>query len=197
MTDDIKNNLQDTFGDQTADRVLQDYSANPDIGTKLIDALRARLSPSSTARRLIQMADEQRVMIKFLKGREESIYVPESKCVFVCLTPRSTPSARLALLYAGALREVEQNLLGFARPGNDVDDDTWTTWHAIKNVDIIKNLCIIVDEIVKKDQSDTDFLDSLAGLGHNDIYKALINKSSDDDLLRLYAKQQQLTTKEG
>lgn len=197
MTDDLKNNLQDTFGDQTADRVIQDYAANPDSSTKLIDALRAKLRTSPTARRLMQMADEQRVMIKFLKGREESIYVPESKWIFVCLTPHSAPSARLALLYAGALREVEQNLLGFGRPGNDVDDDTWTTQHAIKNVDIIKNLCIIVDEIVKKDQLDTEFLDSLGQLGHNDIYKALMNQSSDEDLLRLYAKQQQLTTKKG
>lgn len=197
MSDEGNKTLQDTFGDKTADKVAQNYAADSDLSKTLLADLRALLQPSATARRLLQMGDEQGVPIKFLRGREEAVYVPENKWIFMSITPRTRANARLALLYAGALREAEQNLLGFSRPGTEVDDDTWVTQNAVKNLDIIRNMCIIVREIVEQNQSDSDFLDSLRVLGHDEIYKGLINKSSDADLLKLYAKKEQLETKEG
>lgn len=197
MTDEPKQTLQDTFGDKTAGKVAQNYQADAELGSTLIRDLRELLQTSPSARRLLQMADEQGINVKFMRGREETVYVPENKWVFMSVTPRTKASSRLALLYAGALREVEQNLLGFGRPGVEAGDDDWVTQNAVKNLDIIRNICIIVREISEQNQADSDFLDSLTRLGHDDIYKALMNKSSDEDLLRLYAKKEQLETKEG
>lgn len=197
MSDEGPKTLQDRFEIGAADKVAQNYAADSDLSKTLIVDLRAKLAGSALARRLIDMADAQGVGVRFLKGREESAYVPENKWVFMSITPRTRASARLALLYAGALREAEQNILGYGRPGADADNDSWVTQNAIKNLDIIRNMCIIVREISEKNQGDSEFLDSLTALGHIDIYKALINKSSDRDLLKLYAEKEQLETKEG
>ena len=190
--------LHGAFGAKTADRVEQDYAADSELGRTLLRDLRQMLQPSAAARRLIEMGDQHGVAVRFLKGREEAVYVPENKWIFMSITTRTRPTARLALQYAGALREAEQNMMGFKRPDMDEpSDDEWLTQHVVKNVDIIKAMCQITQEISQQNQSDADFLDSLTALGHNEIYKAFVNQSSDDVLLRLYAKKEQLKIGEG
>lgn len=195
MTND--KNLQDRFGANTSATVAQDYAADADLSRTLLAELRRMLNASPTARRLMQVGDEQGVAVKFMRGREETVYVPEQKWIFVSITPRTKASARLALQYAGALREAEQNILGYTRPGAGADDDTWVTENAVKNLDIIRNMCIIVKELGQQNQQDSTFLDSLIELGHDEINKALMKGVSEEDLLRLYAKQEQLDIKEG
>lgn len=191
----IKNpDLQNSFDARADGRVQIDYTADP---SALVADLRARLQGSALARRLIAMSDAQGVGVRGLKGPRESVYVPEHKWVFITVTPHTRANAKLALLYAGALREAEQNILGFARPGAAVDDDTWVTTNLVKNLDIIKNMCQIVQEISVLNQEDSEFLDSLTKLGHDQIYKAFVNQSSDEDLIRLLAKQEQLEIREG
>lgn len=197
MTDSPDTPLHNTFGAKTADRVEQNYAGDPQAGRELIAALRQVLAPSATAQRLFAMADQYGVTTRFLNGRYESVYVPEGKWIFVAVTPRTGPTTQMALMYAGALREAEQNLLGFGRPGTDVTDDEWVTHNIVKNVDIIKNICKIVDEIIKLNQSDIGFLDSLAALGHDELYKAFVNGASDAELQELYAKKAQVNIKEG
>lgn len=194
MTDDDKT-LQDSFIPGSADKTPQDYQAAPDEATALITSLRRLLAGSATATRLIQMADSNGVRVRVLRGRDESVYVPEARWVFMAITPKTVATPRLALQYAGALREVEQNILGFTRPGVEADDDSWVTQNAVKNVDVIRHMCQIAQEISQQNQGDTVFLDSLTDLGHYELYKAFVNKSSDEDLLRLYAKLANIKTK--
>ncbi len=196
MPDDPQN-LQNQFGAKTTAAQVQDYAADADLTRTLLADLRARLQPSATARRLMAMGDAQGVTVKFIRGREEAVYVPENKWIFMSISPRTKATTGLALQYAGALREAEQNILGYRRPGTEVDDDSWMTQNAVKNVDIIRNMCIIVKEVTEQNQLDSDFLDSLVALGHSDIYEALTNRASDEELLRLYAKKEQIEVKEG
>ncbi len=197
MTHDDKKDLQGTFGAKMNAAVHQDYMADADLSRTLIVDLRTMMMPSPTAQRLIDMSDAQGITVRFMRGREETAYVPEFKTVFMTITPRTRASARLALLYAGALREAEQNILGFKRPGNEADDDSWVTQNAVKNVDVIKYMCAIAREIYELNQNTTDFLDSIAAFGHNDIYKALTDKASDEDLLRIYAQKEHIDVREG
>jgi hypothetical protein len=196
MNDENKT-LQNKFGVNTTGTTQQDYAADADLSRTLLAELRIMLQPSATARRLMAMADQHGVTVKFLRGREEAVYVPENKWVFISLSPRTKASPTLALMYAGALREAEQNALGHVRPGQDVEPDAWMTRNVVKNVDIIRNMCIIVKEITEASQEDTRFLDSLRLLGHDDIYQALRNRATDEELLRLYAKKEQINVNEG
>lgn len=192
---DKDNALQGTFGAKTAAQVTPDYAADV---AGLVRDLRARLARSPLATRLFQMADGQGVAVRGIRGMKESAYVPENKWVFITITPHTRPTATLALRYAGALREAEQNILGFGRPGPEVrDDDDWVTQNLVKNLDIIKNICIIVRELSPESENNTEFLDSLTELGHDKIYKAFINHSDDETLIRLLAEQEKLTIKEG
>lgn len=189
--------LQDRFGAGTAATLPQDYTADLTTARVMLADLRKLLNGSATARRLMDVGDEQGVVVKFMRGLKETVYVPENKTIFITITPRSKATPTLALQYAGALREVEQNILGYARPGAEADDDTWVTQNAVKNLDIIRNTCIIGKELDEQNQGDGVFLDSLAILGHIEINKALINGASEDELLRLYAQQEQIEIKEG
>lgn len=197
MTTDDKKDLHGTFGSKTNPTVHQDYTADAELSRTLIADLRGLMITSVTAKRLIDMADAQGITTRFMRGREETAYVPEFKTVFMTITPRTRATARLALLYAGALREAEQNILGFKRPGTEADDDSWVTQNAVKNVDVIKYMCAIAREISELNQGNTDFLDSIAVFGHNDIYKALTDKASDEDLLRIYAQKEHINVREG
>lgn len=189
--------LHGTFGAKMKAPVHQDYAVEADTARGLMADLRAALMPSQTARRLIDMADEQGVVTQFIRGREETAYVPEFKTVFITITPQTRATPRLALMYAGALREAEQNILGLKRLGPEADDDTWMTQHAVKNVDVIKYVCWIVRDIMELNPESTEFLDTLTTFGHNEIYKALTDGASDEDLLRLYAHQGSINIKEG
>ena len=197
MTSDDKRDLQGTFGAKTNAAVHQDYAADAALSRTLIADLRAMMIKSVTAKRLFEMSDAQGITVRFMRGREETAYVPEFKTVFMTITPHTRATARLALQYAGALREAEQNILGFRRPGLEADDDSWVTQNAVKNVDVIKYMCAIAREIYELNHDNTDFLDSIAAFGHNDIYKALIEKKSDEDLLRLYAQKEHIDVREG
>jgi hypothetical protein len=196
MTHDPKDNtLQDSFGAKTNAPMTPDYAVDV---APLVRDLRALINRSPLATRLFQMADAQGVAVRGIRGVKESVYVPENKWVFITITPHTRATAILALRYAGALREAEQNILGFTRPGPEVkDDDDWVTQNLVKNLDTIKNICIIVRELGAGSESNTEFLDSLTELGHDKIYKAFINHSDDETLIRLLAEQEQLTIKEG
>jgi hypothetical protein len=193
MTDQT---LQNRFGAKTAVSPAPMYTADPDQARVVLNDLRRMVQGSTTARRLIAMGDDQGVVVRFMKGRDETAYVPENKTIYVVVTPHTAANARLALLYAGALREVEQNILGFARPGTAASDDQWVTENVVKNLDIIKNICQIVREQPPGDVM-ANFIDSLTRLGHDKVYKALTSGASDDDLLRIYAEQEQIEIKEG
>lgn len=193
--DDPKS-LQNTFGAKTADRVEQNYAADSDLVKTLLGSLRDLLNPSATARRLMDMADRQGISVKFLKGREEAAYVPENKWVFLSITTKTKANSTLALRYAGALREAEQNILGFERPGEDITNDSeWLEKNLAKNLDIIINLCTIVKEISEGNQHVPDFLDSLTTLGHDDIYKAFVNQASEEEMMRILAIREGLNIK--
>jgi hypothetical protein len=189
--------LQDRFGAGTAATVPQDYSVDDSTARVFLADLRKLLNGSAAARRLMDVGDEQGVTVRFMRGMKETVYVPENKTIFITITARSTATPTLALQYAGALREVEQNILGYARPGTGVDDDTWVTQNAVKNLDIIRNLCIIGKELDQQNQGVGVFLDTLVSLGYGDINQALMNGASEDQLLRLYAQQEQIEIKEG
>lgn len=194
---DDQKSLHDAFGARNADKVEQNYAADADLSKTLLVELRTMMGGSPTAQQLFGMADQHGVSVKFLRGREESVYVPENKWLFMSVTPRTRATPRLALLYAGGLREAEQNILGFNRPSNESDDSGWITQNLVKNLDIILKMCIIVNEIVKQNQSASDFLDSLTALGHDDIYEAFVNNTSEEEMLRLLAKKEGLNLGEG
>jgi hypothetical protein len=198
MNDEPKGkSLQDTFEAKSSDKVEQNYAADSDLTRTLLTNLQALLQTSTTAQRLMKAAEQSGITIKFLRGQEEAAYVPENKTIFLSVTTKTKANPRLALMYIGAIREAEQNLLGFARPGQESSDDDWVTKNAVKNLDIITNMCIITKEISEQNQGTTDFLDSLASLGHDEIYEAFVNDASHEMLLRLYAEQEKLTITEG
>lgn len=191
MTTPEKPKLHGTFEARSDNRVDQNYGADSDVGRVLTAGLRALLEGSPTARRLIQMADEQGITVQFIRGPQETVHVPETRTVFMALTPASRPNPRLALLYAGALREVEQNLLGYGRPSPDLkDDNEWAGQHLAKNVDIILNMCHIVQEMVETNPGRCDFLDSLVALGHSEMYEGFVNGLPFEDLLRLEGQKE-------
>ena len=191
MTSPDKPRLQGTFETRSDGRIDQHYGADTDTGEILITGLRALLEGSATAQRLIQMADEQGLSVQFIRGPQETVHVPETRTIFMSLTPSSRPNPRLALLYAGGLREVEQNLLGYGRPGADVkDDNEWAGTHLAKNIDIILNLCHIVRELSERTPGKPDFLDSLRALGHSEIYEGFVNGLPFEDLVKLEGQKE-------
>lgn len=193
-----KKDIYNQFGKRTDNKVQIDYTADSDSARDLINALRMLLTGSAAARRLMTMADTNGVQIRVLKGREDAVYVPQHKWLFMSITPKTAPTPRLALMYAGGLRETEQNILGVARPdARHVDGETWVTQNVVKNADILWTTAQIVDEITKSNQMDNVFLDSFIAMGHDDVYQAYINNMPDEDFIRLYAKKEQLETKEG
>ena len=174
--------LQGTFGQDPAGA---DKTYGHAQEAALREAIHTQLSQSPTGHRLLHYASQQKVIIKILKGREASGYIPESRAIFISFPPDlSTPSAEMILDLAAYLRQAELHFLGHKNPDLSMTSHDYTIAFDSKMIDSIAIMCRIASEL--KEIGKPEFVDALARMGHAKLYEAYSNYGQGKELVDAY-----------
>lgn len=139
----------------------------------LRDSILAELTKVETGRRLTDTAAGYKVDIRILKGTPIGQgFTTEGKILYVTIpTRRVRPKPVDVLQTVGALREVEQTIMGYVIPPLDGDPlDRAAMVHA-KYLDTVVHMCKIASEMVEKLKNE-EYIEAIEELGQGDIYRA-------------------------
>ncbi len=178
--------LHDVFDTSGQPPGLADAMLHPH-GADLLAEIKEILRECESGKRLVEMASYQNIEISVISGRQGQKNTVSAHAVYLAIPARmKKPQPSHVLETAGAIREAEQELLGYKMPPKDADPvDIAAVVHA-KYLDIIVNMCIIASELDEK-SGEGVYAQALETLGHGDIYETfLASRGNEDDLLDTY-----------
>ena len=180
--------LQTAFGAQ--ELKARDRFYDIDSGANLVDQLKEKLGKSETGERLLKVADHYGVEIRLIKSTKLQSSVHGTKEIFLSAEAGQKEIALSQLLeLGGALRELEQNIVGYGMPSENEDPFEKASRIHTKYLDKIVHMCKIGHELthVYGDQV-TDVLNQF---GIIDIYEAYINNLGHEAMGQIYTKAQE------
>jgi hypothetical protein len=143
---------------------------------------------SETGAHLLGVLNEKDIGVKVIKNRNAHGYTPDMKNIFLGVPPEQEEADTFVVLeLGGAVREIEQDIVGFKMPREDEDPLTAASIKHAKYLDIIVYLCKIAIELEKSTGS-TEYVETLEKLGHGDVLQAYLAQAGDEEMISAYAK---------
>lgn len=180
--------LQTAFGAQ--ELKARDRFYDVDSGANLVDQMKEKLSVSETGDRLLKMADHYGVEIRLIKSTKLQSSVHGTKEIFLSAEAGQTEVELSQLLELGsALRELEQNIVGYGMPSAHEDPFEKATLIHTKYLDKIVYMCKIGHELIHiyGDQI-TSLMDQF---GITDIYEGYVNNLDHEAMGEVYRQAQE------
>ncbi len=144
------------------------------------------MQKTQIGRHLLGVVDAKKVGIRVIKNRNAHGYSPDLKKIFLGLPPEMTePDAHTVLELTAAIREVEQEIVGFRVPDEKSDPLGAAAAKHAKYLDIIVHMCKMAHELTEIDGS-TEYVAAIERLGHGDILKAHLAEVSNDEIYNVY-----------
>lgn len=152
---------------------------------ELLTKTMEKLQKSETGAHLLGVVNEKELGIRVIKNRNVHGYAADHKTIFFGLPPNMTEPDGFAVLELGAaIREIEQEMVGFTLPDDDDPLLLASTRHA-KFLDIVVFMCKIAYEIKENTGSD-ECIKALFKLGHEDTYQAVISEMELEEIASVY-----------
>ncbi len=184
-TDEEKNQLKGAFGDKgTQTNAISYGHAHADA---IISGAREMLLQTPTGKILVKVMDHHRIPVHILKGNGESGFSADLKTIYLQVpakTAAATPD--IAIQLVKSLREADLEYSGNRAPDPMKDVLEYAAFIHARNLDTIRHACMVTKELTNSSIY-SDFLDSLAKLGLNGVYKAYLAGASDEELYMEYA----------
>ncbi len=178
--------LREGFGDKGTN-VNAGMAYGHPHGEAIIEGAKEILGESETGRKLISVQTHHNIPIQIVKGVGASGFNPQSGVIYIQVTPKTklaTPEITLELVKA--LREADQELIGFTAPDPQKDLMEYATVMHSKTLDAIVYICTVVKELTNSSHYSV-LLDTLEKLGHINVYKAYEANASEEELFDAYA----------
>ena len=145
------------------------------------------LTQSEKGKRLWETVKSYNGEIKIVSGVGSAAYAPRSTLGYIVAPEHlefASPYQVIALI--GVLREKELQLMGEKRPEPFGERYEILEQNIAINLDILLEICIIVDELVEAGHEDV--LRKFKESGFEKLYSGYKNKVGDDELIRILAK---------
>jgi hypothetical protein len=179
--------LQGAFGDRGTN--VNAISYGHPHGEKIIAEAREVLSLSETGRLLLRASQKGNIPVNVIKGTGDSGFSVESRIVFIQTSGKAKKAdPKTILYYAKALREADQDLMGYKAPDPDKDIMEYATALHAKNMDAITYVCKIVKELTDTEYF-TILLDVLDEIGYKRVYEVYARDGSQEEIFKAYAEQ--------
>lgn len=154
---------------------------------EIINSAKKILKQSETGTLLLKVSDVHKIPINVIKGLGESGFSPQARIVYLQASGKTeTADGALTLKLIKALRDADQELIGFTAPDPTKDLMEYAAVMHAKALDSIIYVCKVVKELTNSSVY-KDLLDGLAELGHDAVYKAYIKEASKEELFDVYA----------
>jgi len=183
MTDKETSGLGGTFGSKT--KGSQIGYGHP-YAPQILEEILSILAESKIGQTLINVHKMYKFPIQIIKGTGESGFSAPAKIIYLQI-PGSVKKAEAKYIIstAKALREAEQEIIGFTAPDPTKDFMKYASVMHAKNLDSVVYACKVVKELTNTSHSQ-DLLDALKGFGYSDVYKAYISNASEKELFDAY-----------
>ncbi len=180
MSENNNNNLQDSFGKESPEKTgMEAYDhQNAD---KIIEKTKDILGKSKTGHRLLTVAREYGIKFSVINNKNISAFPKDTHNIVITAPADMTePSLDMVLDMGVAIRDAEQDLLGFGVPDESGNPVEIATAIHVKEMDKLSNCCAIAYELIN-DAGITKILDEIKKMGHIDVYRAYVNEIRDAD----------------
>lgn len=152
---------------------------------KIIEEAESLLTQTETGQRLLQVGANFRADIRVLNSPNYHGFVTgEGKVYIIMPAAEQTGKHIQALVLAGCLRDLEQIRSGITRPGIDAEQGKYADKNYEKNLDILVQMCKIVEEMENKNMHEARL--SLEDMGLEKLFTAFKNKLSYHGLMDAY-----------
>ncbi len=159
-----------------------------DQDEQILGEAKDMLREITEGKRLVGVMERYNIPAHVIKGKEITYNNPDEKTIYLIAPPKYQKAiAILAMALACAIRDVEQYIVGFRRPSPDDDPADFAQMTLSKSLDIITTMCKIADELHEK-FGVTNVLDTIAELGHGDIYRAYKSEAGYEQLSDLFVQ---------
>ncbi len=146
------------------------------------------LQKSDTGAHLLGVLNEKNLGVRVIRNRNAHGYTANFQIIYLGVPPdKAEPDAYAVLELGGAIREIEQELVGFSLPKEGEDPLMAASIRHAKYLDIIVYMCRIAIELGKS-LSTTEYVDTIEKLGHGDILRALLAQTGNEHLVSAYAE---------
>ncbi len=179
------NQLQGAFGDKGTNVNAIVYG-HPHAD-KIIEEAEEILRESETGRLLLKAKAKGNIPVSVMKGTGESGFSPDARIIYVQIPGKvSKADAKFTLQYTKALREADQDLMGYKAPDRNKDVMEYATVMHTKNIDSITYVCKVVKELTNSSHFPV-LIDAIDKIGYKDMYKVYERNGSQDELMKAYA----------
>jgi hypothetical protein len=136
----------------------------------MVEASLKILKQSEAGEKLFQFAVREKLIVKIIKTRHETTYIPETRELFIGVTSNSpTLPTRFVLMLAGAIREAEQDFEGLKRPSLNQPLNDIIRLSTAKEADKVAYMCLIAYELEQlPNLNKMKFLDELRAMGYGE-----------------------------
>ncbi len=177
--------LKGSFGDRGINVTSMGYG-HPHAETIIKEASDI-LWESKIGRTLLSVHTHHKVPIQIIKGTGASGFNPQSNIIFLQIPNKETKATPDMVIHLiKALREADQEIMGFTAPDPSKDLMEYATVMHSKTLDAIIHVCKVVKELTNSSYYSV-LLDSLKKLGHIKVYQAYEKDASKEELFRAYA----------
>lgn len=177
--------LGSAFGDKGVNRNQISYG-HP-YAREIMAHAREILKESETGRLLLKVSDVHKIPVNIIKGVGESGFSPQARVIYLQVSGKvQKADAVIILKLVKALRDADQELIGFTAPDPLKDLMEYAAVMHAKTLDSVIYSCKVVKELTNTSHF-KEMLDGLSKLGHDAVYQAYERNASKDELFDAYA----------
>lgn len=142
---------------------------------------------SEEGRRLYSVVEQYGGKLRFVSGVGSNGYASHDTGYIVAPENLDIASPYQIITIIGVLREMEMKLMGHKRPDPFGERPEIFEEHLALNLDIVREICIIIDELVEAGHE--DILRKFKKAGFEEFYSGYKNKVEEQELARILAKR--------
>lgn len=187
LNDSPYSSLTGSFGH--AELEARDRFYNAGDTEALLRKIKDILKKSPNGARLLEVAESKNVSFKFIKSKKlQSATTPNLELFLAAEPGQDEPHMTQVLECGGALREIEQYLMGFKIPQKEDDPLEKANMAHTKFLDKIVSMCRIAIDL--ESLYSEEVKKAIKAFGYEDIYKAQVNALGDEQTKKIYMDAQ-------
>ncbi len=155
--------------------------------TKIIEVLRK----SETGTHLIDVLDAKKIRVRVIKHRNAHGYTPDNKMIYLgAPADMEEPDEQVVLEFGAAIREIEQEMVGFTMPDEKSDPLMAASVKHSKILDIIAFMCKIAIEL-EAEIEPASYVETIENLGYGEALQMYVSMVDDPKIIEAYKRVRQ------
>lgn len=152
---------------------------------KIIDQAKTILSTTKKGQKFIRILEENKIKIRVINSANYQGLTTPNNTIYITM-PAIEQNAKYtqAIILGCHAREVDQNINGFKRPDPTIDREVYLNLNYGKNLDIIAEVCIMVEEYERANK--VEVVDEICAMGLGPVYQGHKEGKSLEELTAIY-----------